>query len=135
IFNCPSLKVGANSFSYYSAANVRSSVSLSMGWGAPGDDDTDSVKVMYGYNGLYLGGGQWSSTHGADFAKSAKVPNASNWYNDGVGALETTIQAPALTVLLLDNNPSNASAGFRWYSFAATIESTNDAGGDVWSSS
>jgi prepilin-type processing-associated H-X9-DG protein len=124
VFNCPSLKVGVNKFVYYDSTDVLTTWNQTLGWGAPGDDDADSVKVMYGYNGLYLGGGQWGSTSFADFAKQQKYPNSTIWYNDGTGAPESDIAAPAATLLLIENNYSP-----RWGPFGATIESVADAGG------
>ena len=136
IYNCPSVKVGVNTIRWTNGS-VENSTTYTFGW-KDGDTARASDQVMYGYNGFYLGGGQWhtgvndASITNNTVGQDDKRPSATEWYNDGVGVLDSQLSAPAATLLLVDNAPSNTSK--RWGSFAAYIGKATDAGGDVWSS-
>jgi prepilin-type processing-associated H-X9-DG protein len=136
IFNCPSLKVGVNALSRPGL----SSISVAMGW-KEGDNNFELRAVMYGYNGFYLGGGQWrtgtgqaaghTAVGGTEISQNVTKPSAVVWYNNGAGVLESELASPASTVLLVDNNPSNNDV-YRWGPFAAMIGKALDAGGEAW---
>jgi prepilin-type N-terminal cleavage/methylation domain-containing protein/prepilin-type processing-associated H-X9-DG protein len=124
IFNCPSVKVGTTKYPTY--ADSSSTVNITLGWGA--DDSIDDAKrVMYGYNGFYLGGGVWNNS------LHCSMVNAVGGLSNGNGALESSLQAPASTILLIDNNVSNGSSSPRSWSFVASVFLTSDAGGELWS--
>jgi prepilin-type N-terminal cleavage/methylation domain-containing protein/prepilin-type processing-associated H-X9-DG protein len=127
IFNCPSVKIGTTKYPTY--ANSSATDNIKAGWSA-GDSIADADRVMYGYNGFYLGGGQWDA-HGTDFCqKSTAVYGLSN----GIGALESSLQAPASTILLIDNSAHLAGGTFaKQWSFVASVYLINDAGGELWS--
>jgi prepilin-type N-terminal cleavage/methylation domain-containing protein/prepilin-type processing-associated H-X9-DG protein len=122
IFNCPSVTIGANR--YPSAAGTKS---VNLGWKA-GDPDSYADRVTYGYNAVYIGGGQWAS--GGTECKHVKSPNATLFYDSGIGALENDIAAPTQTVLLVDNNWSYY--GLRIAPFVAVPTLLLDTGGDLW---
>jgi prepilin-type processing-associated H-X9-DG protein len=129
IFNCPDLKVGKNTFPYLKADGNTYQMDIIMGW-KDGDADSASSQVMYGYNGYYLGGGQWSDT-GSVVGQTSKSPAAPTvWYNNGIGVLESELSAPAATVLLVDNNSANADQ--RYGPYVVYIGKHLDYGGEVW---
>ena len=122
IFNCPSVRIGTNSWTRPDGT----ALNHPMGW-RDDESTTRATRVMYGYNLLFIGGGIAGNNTCND------NPN-SGLYN-GIGALESQLQVPSGTVLLAENNFSNdavSEGSARLGSFAATVDSYVDYGGELW---
>jgi prepilin-type processing-associated H-X9-DG protein len=108
IFRCPSYDYGYGS----ACATVAAQMKKERGWedGDPVVDISVAVasgvyrgasQVEYGYNYVFLGGG------------IARISNSGCFntdYTTGVGALESDLEVPAQTLLLVDSNYTNAGA-------------------------
>jgi prepilin-type N-terminal cleavage/methylation domain-containing protein/prepilin-type processing-associated H-X9-DG protein len=123
VFNCPDVRVGTNTYHDYNGG----AHNITFGWSA-GDPASSAARVSYGYNAYYLGGGQWS---GGLECQAVVSPNASNFYTNGQGALESSLASVASTVLLMDNNVQNYGSN-KNLQYIATIDLYGDAGGDLW---
>lgn len=128
IFNCPSLKLGVNR--YPSLKTPGTSFNTTLGWDE-GVSLNDPRRVSYGYNGFFLGGGLYVHAGGSAVCTDNPGPSYPNeYYNSGVPALESQIQSPSATVMLIDNNNTNENSGVD--AFVATLRAQADAGGDTW---
>jgi prepilin-type processing-associated H-X9-DG protein len=126
VYQCPSTKAGANTYRRFNGA----AASVNLGWQAD-DPAANAVRVTYGYNVNYLGGGQWAA--GGTECKHVVSPNAANFYTNGIGAAESTIASSAATVLLIDNNYQNYGAHNP--PFVASIDGMADPSGTLWQTS
>jgi prepilin-type N-terminal cleavage/methylation domain-containing protein/prepilin-type processing-associated H-X9-DG protein len=84
-------------------------------------------QVAYGYNAIYLGGGQFAGQLSVQHTKS---PSAANCWTCGVPALESTLREPSQTILLTENTAVNQ--GFDGSPAFANIDSPFDPEGDFW---
>jgi prepilin-type processing-associated H-X9-DG protein/prepilin-type N-terminal cleavage/methylation domain-containing protein len=132
IFNCPSrtrnvgASCGVTPFNY--AVNMQWKDGDPVVGAAMVDNYYGASVIGYGYNVTYLGGGQFPADNVT--SRDSALPTAANCYTCGVGALETEIQKPSETVLLIDNNFGNRGASIA--PAFASISSNFDAAGELW---
>ena len=133
VFNCPSRLRNVNqscSLTTYGYANNmewKESDPVVGSYTTGGYYNGASV-IGYGYNAMYLGGGQFPTTRVS--AQGVAAPSTANCYTCGIGAPETALSAPAATILLIDNNFGNRGAGVA-PAFAG-IANNFSATGDMW---
>jgi prepilin-type N-terminal cleavage/methylation domain-containing protein/prepilin-type processing-associated H-X9-DG protein len=130
IFNCPSVKIGTNSWRRPDGT----AINHPMGWQV-GDSTTRASRVMYGYNLLFIGGGIAGGDAASTTDGGSCNDNPNSGLYNGVGALESQLLVPAGTVLVAENNFSNdatTEGSARIGSFAVSVDNIADAGGDLW---
>jgi prepilin-type N-terminal cleavage/methylation domain-containing protein/prepilin-type processing-associated H-X9-DG protein len=111
VFSCPSARKQLRGPCDATAAS-----SYDFGWqagsavvgAASGNWFAGASQSAYGYNVVYLGGGQFTSVA---VVQQTKRPSAAKCYTCGIAAPESDIAKPSQTVLIIDNDFANSGGG------------------------